>query len=342
MHEYLGIQFIGDPHISSKRPGRRSDDYAASVLAKLEFCAQESIDRQLKTVILGDLFHSAGENNLTVLNRLFRALRSFYGEVLVLIGNHDKALFEISDKDALRLVFTAGVAAPLDETPCDVRIAGSLVRLIGAGHGSPIPSVVDRGNADVVCLVTHHDLAFGGAYPGSQEIKEVKGADFCVNGHMHDTKESVQAGGTLWHCPGNIEPLSVDLRHFVPGYWTWSPLQASYLLQKTNIPHNFDCFDLTGIAIDASEDALGAVKSGLGRGENPEEIEARGEGAISTAPGEFATALAAQDTLAADRTDDGSIIAQDLAQVLEDSQASEATAYLLQALLDRVKAKSFA
>lgn len=318
---FNGIQYIGDPHACSTRPGRRKDDYASSTVDKLAECAEQSHALKLKTVILGDLFHNAGENKLKLLNRLSRVLRSFYAPVHIVVGNHDQTLAGLSDDDAMTFVFEGGAAFPLGVE--DITVAGRPVRLIGVGHGFELPQRVDRGAADVVSLVTHHDLAFGSAYPGSTPLSDIAGVDFVVNGHMHDTKKSVVVGSTVWHNPGNIEPLSIDLRHHEPAFWVWRPGSATHVLEKFPLKHDTNCFDLTGLTVEAS-DALEAVHS------LPE----------ASTPGAFATQLAAEDTLAADQTDDATVLEEDLNAVLAVSTVESATAALLQKLLQRVQEKA--
>lgn len=321
MREYEGVQYIGDPHASSRRPGRRKDDFAASVLAKLAECAEKSHELKLKTVILGDLFHSAGENDLTLLNRLARVLRSFYSPVHIVVGNHDKGRFNLSDGDALTFIFESGAAIPLGVDMVDVQ--GVSVRIVGVGHGDPLPNSVEREGADVVNLVTHHDLAFGSAYPGALPLTEIPGVDFVVNGHMHDTKPSVIKGSTVWHNPGNIEPLSIDLRDHVPAFWVWTPSSEGHKLSQHVLKHDSDCFDLTGLVVEAT-DAVEAVEA---------------LPAPST-PGEFATQLAAEDVLAAEKTDDANVLAEDLQVVLSSAGVSEATALLMSKLMERVQLKA--
>ena len=96
-----GILFIGDPHVSSVRPGRRKDDYLASVIGKLRKASEICWERSLRPLILGDLFHRAKENHLPTLAQLFEVLGNFPVQPLVLGGNHDKNGTLLQDADAL-------------------------------------------------------------------------------------------------------------------------------------------------------------------------------------------------------------------------------------------------
>lgn len=332
---FEGIQFIGDPHVSSRRPGRRKEGYTESVLAKLERCAELSREHRWVSVITGDLFHTSRDSDLAMLSRLIQVLRSFYAPVRVLTGNHDLSRDALSDADALSLLFLAGAAVPLtDET---VEIGSDTVRILGVDYGTPIPDRIESyGTAAVTCLVTHHDLAFGSAYPGALPLKSIAGVDFVVNGHMHATKPAQLVGSTWWHNPGNIEPLSIDLRAHLPACWVWAERSDCSQLKRHELPHDFDCFDLTGLRIAAGDSQAAVAEleadapvAGAGNGSGAE--------AAQTLPvSEFALGLAEEGKLSAVRTDDASVLAEDLTEVLNQTGASPATSALLNLLLKRV------
>src|SRR5690606_30464477 len=94
-----GFLFIGDPHVSSVRPGRRTDDYASSVLGKLEQAALIAHERRLVPVILGDLIHRDNESSVALITRLMAVLAKFPCVPLVLEGNHGKGKSRPSEGD---------------------------------------------------------------------------------------------------------------------------------------------------------------------------------------------------------------------------------------------------
>ncbi len=309
------ILFIGDPHVSSRRPGRRKDDYLASVIAKLEACAQMCREFNALPIILGDLFHRNDDNSLVMLNRLTAVLRKFPVPPLSLEGNHDKEQTSLSENDALFLLAQSGVLTVVLEAGMvkDFVVQNAPARLYACPYGAPIPKELEAGEGATL-LITHHDMAFSGAYPGSLPIAEVKGVDMVVNGHMHDTKPSIKAGCTNWHNPGNIEPLSVDHIGHVPRAWLWDNTQTAELV-GLELPHGDDLFDLTGIQVKASE----------------------AEAAVSryTEDSKFAGLIAQEATedLNAERTDDASVLQTDMAQVFAAGAVSAPTQALLASLL---------
>lgn len=315
-----GILWVGDPHVSTRNIGRRKDDFLTSVLDKLSACADLCIDKGLTAVILGDLFHRNGDNNLRMLNRLVRVLQRFPSPPIVLEGNHDKEKTALSDEDALQLLQQTGVVrvatvAGLFET---FDIHGEVVNLWMVPHGSEIPDALPELHEGVNVMVTHHDMAFGSAYPGSQPLKPIAGIDMVVNGHMHDTKKSVLMDNTWWHNPGNIEPLSVDLMAHEPRAWEWSPAMGTAVLQAHVLPHGTDLFDLTGLQVEAA-DAHASVAKVV-------EVSA------------FALELSQDSALEAEKSDDATMLREDLEAVMSAAAATPAAQTLLRGLAQRLSA----
>lgn len=311
-----GFLFIGDPHCSSKRVGRRQDDFASSVLAKLEACAFYCAENGLQALITGDLFHRSDENSLTLLNRLIRVLRKFPTKPITLDGNHDKATTVLEDTDALKLLQNADAIKVASEPGLfeTFDIEGSLVGLYVCPNGYELPDAL-IGDAPTKVLMTHHDMAFASSYPKSIPLKEISGCNMAVNGHMHDTKPSVKVGGTWWHNPGNIEPLSVDLRNHVPCAWSWAPSQGVADLVPYKLPHAEDVFNLTGLQVEAASPEE-AVANAL-------ELEKAAQTSVAGTIGQFASLLESDSSLDADRTDLAAILNEDIAELLFESDFSE-------------------
>jgi predicted phosphodiesterase len=325
-----GFLFIGDPHVTSKRPGRRKDDFLASVLGKLQVAAEIARREDLMPVILGDLFHRAGENHWPTISRLTAVLQQFHVVPLCLGGNHDKDERQLTEVDALQYLDQVGVLRVVDGACREALIldtpAGRMA-LWAAPYGAQLPESI-TSDADQVVLITHHDLAFEGCYPGSSELYEIPGCDLVVNGHMHKTAPSVQKGQTNWHCPGNIEPLSIDCRDHVPSVWSWMGGNAKQGLTQFVLPHEKDCFDLTGtsVAPAATRDALDALSASV------VDVPA------IAGPSHFAELLSAQSTLEASRTEDDETFLEDLELALGEIEASDPVSQLLLALAKRAPA----
>jgi hypothetical protein len=282
-----GLLVIGDPHVGSRRPGRRKDaEWPAPILRKLECCVALANERRLLPVILGDLFEQPVERDEALKARLIRILKQFRLRPLANVGNHDMAHTTLCDGDSLALLGLADVidVVALSGPACEIEVGG---RRIGVGmtpFGQPIPVEV-RGAfpaADAVAWLTHHDIAFDAAYPGAVPPAAIAACDFVINGHVHATKPPVRAGTTLWMNPGNITRSSVDLIEQTPCAWI---LAGDGRLEGQPLPHAADVFDLTGRLVEAASarEAARDVESAfvsLLKAETAAEMERSGDGSL--------------------------------------------------------------
>src|SRR5690348_8197086 len=142
---YDGLLLIGDPHLESRQPGFRKDDYPNVILEKLAWCLDYAANNCLLPAILGDLFDKPRDNPNWMLARLLDLLR---GEILCLYGNHDCADPELSDHDSLSLLIKAGRLKLL--SAADVwqgAIAGRTTVVGGSSYREKIPKRYERPDA---------------------------------------------------------------------------------------------------------------------------------------------------------------------------------------------------
>ena len=204
---YDGILFIGDPHISSRAPGFRSDDYPRVILEKLTWCLDYSVENNLKPAILGDLFHYPRDNANWLLAELIERCAPLVP--LAIYGNHDVRENTLKQDDSLSVLAASGAIELLaEEQPWTGVIAERQVAIGGTSWGRKLPARY-KSEADHVFWMTHHDLLI----PGYEEFgrlrpKELPGIDAVINGHIHRQLETVQTGETSWITPGNISRVS--------------------------------------------------------------------------------------------------------------------------------------
>ncbi len=261
-----GVLFIGDPHVASYPPGHRLDDYTGAVLGKLRFCLDLARERSLLPIILGDLFHAPRNNPnhiLVELIEMFLPLRPW-----VLVGNHDKHEARLTRDVSLAVLAAAGAIKLLSEQgPAGILAAGGRRILIGASPDwTPLPGEVDRGGCDFVVWTAHHDLQFPGYENGRVRLREIRGVDMVVNGHIHTPKPPQRTGATLWCNPGSIVRItrSVTTRGIRPAASIWRPGQEEPELFE--IPHQpFDSVfpPLTDEAVHGSADGALPVDESL-------------------------------------------------------------------------------
>ena len=207
MPDLAGILCIGDPHLASRTPGFRKDDYPRAVLRKLEWSLDYAAEERLLPIILGDLFHWPRDNANWLIVELLELLD---GTVLAVAGNHDCNENTLSDDDTLSVLAAAGRIRLLDRTgPWRGVIAGRPVAVGGTSWGQALPKSFDRLPNELVLWVAHHDVGFPG-YEESARLgcREIPGVDIFVNGHIHRPLEDVVCGGTTWINPGNIARVS--------------------------------------------------------------------------------------------------------------------------------------
>jgi len=247
-----GFLFVGDPHLTSRRPGRRKDaDFGRTVLAKIEQCVRIANDRNLQLVFLGDLFDRPTEENESLKPALVRLLMGLRYVAISNLGNHEIISSALSDSDTISIL-DAGKSLRIQKASGLIGVftlasdgEEMTVALGATPFGQIIPDDVSEhlAQADTVIWLTHHDIAFDGSYPGAQEPFEIQGCGLVVNGHMHAPFPAIERGETTWFNPGNITRLSVDTMDHEPTVWESS---ASGEMTPDVLDHEKAVFDLTG------------------------------------------------------------------------------------------------
>ena len=144
--DYVGLLLIGDPHLESRQPGFRKDDYPAVILEKLAWCLNYATANRLLPALLGDLFDKPRDNPNWILGRLLELLG---GEILTIYGNHDCAEPELSDHDSLSLLIKSGRLRLLShQRPSRGALGGRLTVVGGSSYREPIPKQFDRPRGD--------------------------------------------------------------------------------------------------------------------------------------------------------------------------------------------------
>ena len=86
---------VGDPHLATRTPGSRRDDYFLSCKDKLTFILKQAVYRKANAVVFtGDLFHDKDQSKidsqlLHVLLNFFEKTKQFNITCFSTTGNHD-------------------------------------------------------------------------------------------------------------------------------------------------------------------------------------------------------------------------------------------------------------
>lgn len=327
--ECNGIMFIGDPHVSSRKPGRRKDEnFGATIIEKIRFLIEYCNERKLVPAFLGDMFDTPYEPDEALKTKLLRTLRKSWTTPLANVGNHDIKNAVLTDGDSLSYLAEAGA----------IRLnayAGALATLkvgektwgIGATpYGQDFPEDARHffPPMDMIVWLTHHDLAFEDAYPGSQPLPSIKGCKLVVNGHMHLRKKTKKVGETVVFNPGNITRQFMDAIEHDPAAFV---LTSEGKLEKVAIPHERAIFDLTGQLIHAI--SPGEAKAAKQK-----------EDAAEVADSAFITMLTADSAMEMGQSDDGSIIREEVMHKFDRENSPEDVREYILGLLDKTLSKA--
>ena len=206
--DWRGLALIGDPHLSSRVPGFRADDYPRTALRKLEWCLDYAGRYRLVPAILGDLFDRPRDNANWLVGEL---LQLFSGRtILAVSGNHDCRENSVTEDDTFSILTKSGhVIVPDEEHPWTASMSGRPVIVGGSCWGQPVPDAYTKpvDNALVIWLI-HHDLQIPAAgLDRGVKPEERPGIDIVANGHLHRQQDPIVTGMTHWLIPGNLTRL---------------------------------------------------------------------------------------------------------------------------------------
>lgn len=143
-----GILFIGDPHLWSKRPGRRRDDsFLDTLLAKLEFIVEKSNSLHLWPVITGDFFHEDDDSDPEMLIKIIKVMQKLHRKPLTIVGNHEINEWVLTEDNALSLLSITNQMDVIDKNGFWGKLEltnkeDGTTRLVGIGgtpYGQKIP-----------------------------------------------------------------------------------------------------------------------------------------------------------------------------------------------------------
>jgi len=259
---YQGILTIGDPHLESRVPGFRKDNYPRVVLDKIAWSLSYAREHNLLPVFLGDIFHLPRDNANWLLGEI---MILFHRGVLGIYGNHDVRQNELTEDDSLDVLVKAGKYQLLDETsPWNGKMNGQPIVIGGTSWGQMLPKQFNfnsskDNNPPLVFWITHHDVKVPGyEEQGRFDPREIPGVHVVINGHIHRQLQNAQTGSTLWITPGNIARRQRNdaTKQHIPSVLRIDIESSGWSYQYVEVPHNpFD--EVFHETILAGSDILG-------------------------------------------------------------------------------------
>ena len=221
------IAFVGDPHLSSKSPSSRLDDYSVTTINKLDKLLQLCIKNEIRYIVfLGDLFNTPTDTLLYV-NRVMQKFKEFERNnifVFSILGNHSVANMkhENKDKSSEGILYTSKLVRELRYEPF-ISSSGYSIGLYGFHYSEPI-GLPFKGD-DINICVAHK--GYNESYEGSLTKTSCLelGYNVYALGHFHqpydfyrDSKYTVIRPGRFMRNTSDdfnyTNTINVDILHF--------------------------------------------------------------------------------------------------------------------------------
>lgn len=231
--------FIGDPHLASRIPGFRKDDYMAAIFKKLEYALNYAEQNKLLPIILGDLFHWPRDNATRLLTKLMRLFDDRL--VISVTGNHDTTEQSLQDDDSLAVLSAAGRIYLLDQNgPWKGVVNGVPLTIGGTAWSDRLPQTFTAAPNNLVIWISHHNICFSDGEEIGVKPHEIPGIHLLINGHIHRPMPEQNHGMTTWLNPGNISRVarSEGVRGAVPSVLKVIPLSnQTWTAETIELPH---------------------------------------------------------------------------------------------------------
>jgi DNA repair exonuclease SbcCD nuclease subunit len=249
---------VGDIHLADRPPSIRTDDYAAQILAKLEFTVELAEDRGVDCVIwAGDVFHvKAPTRTSHALVRSVAELGQSYGVPwLIVPGNHDMRhdRLDTLDRQPLGVLFKAGAISLVGEAESNVDIhpRGGAFKVFGIpwlyDWAHDLPTYVEEWQtSDAELMVTHAPIVKPG---DTRPYDVIDAADWAAAmirrgavyfGHMHEADGAFQVDeftfcnqGALSR--GSVHEMTLSRKPAVTIYDSEELYQRKFL--RVEVPH---------------------------------------------------------------------------------------------------------
>ena len=207
------VLFVGDPHLDSRTPLSRIDDYRVTTINKLDNLLTLAVRKKVNYVVMtGDMFHRF-DIPMSYLNEVLRMLKKFKAEnieVYSLIGNHDLPhnTMEYFNRTPLAVLFASGLVKSLGSfnIPSVIMLDNTVI------HGLNFTESIDNvklieGKKSI--LVMHY--ATENTVPADNvPLEDLKPFDWVIAGHDHMYYPPLIRDGVRVFRPGSLTRRSKE------------------------------------------------------------------------------------------------------------------------------------
>jgi DNA repair exonuclease SbcCD nuclease subunit len=229
------ILIFGDLHLADRPPGGRVDDYATTVLGKLQeigsLCEREGAGLALS---LGDWFHIKQPNRVShhLVRKTIEVCQAFPCEIWGVYGNHDISPDGTFDRQPLGVLQEAGAV----QVPREAVLFAEFwlvprpynASAEGVHDGQTDPSyysladeereLIAKNPAPVIGLAHGSIVGPGDSRPypwvNVDQIPGLEDYDLFISGHLHECLGVVQVGKTIFANPGSIGRTRRDIASY--------------------------------------------------------------------------------------------------------------------------------
>jgi DNA repair exonuclease SbcCD nuclease subunit len=232
------LLFFGDLHAADKAPSGRVDDYARTVIDKLDsislLCEKNNVDHCFST---GDIFHIKQPNRVShaLTQELISTFNQFPCLVRVVAGNHDLGSdgLESLSRQPLGTLERAGAVSVLrsvmetDDFWLIPRPYNAVAEGVHDGETAPAYYSLTEEEKNLIAGVAplpviglaHASILGPGdkrpyPYVNVDQIPGIEEYDLLVSGHLHECLGVMQIGKTLFANPGSIMRTQRNLSNY--------------------------------------------------------------------------------------------------------------------------------
>jgi DNA repair exonuclease SbcCD nuclease subunit len=244
-----GFLLIGDPHLDSKTPLARIDNYRETTINKLRSLLQLAIDKKVRAVITtGDVFNRY-DVPISYLNEVVHILREyrFNGiEVYSIIGNHDipRNNMDYFKNTPLSLLFKSGLVKKIGSGKDDRLVIGETV-VYGLNYKEKLSEIETPRDGYLNKILVMHYATENTVPADNVPLVDLESFDIVFAGHDHMYYEPI---------------ITEDLEVYRPGSFTRRTKDEYNLERDIIVCHSKGDYEVEELILPGVEPAVSVFK----------------------------------------------------------------------------------